>query len=189
MMSTETAVTSAMLSAKSTMRTTRPKRHGAMAITMGTNTPLILSARRAIGALLPWASCTSRTICWSAESAPTFVAASRSAGRVHRRAKDAVARRLLDRYALAGEHGLVHGGLAALYVSITGIFSRRAHQHTVAHDHGFDWHVLLGAVAHDTSGPSLRADETLDGRLVRPVARASKYLPIRIRTMMTAAAS
>ena len=48
-----------------------------MQITTGVNTPLITSASRAMGALLPCASCTSLTICWRAVSRPTFVARNR----------------------------------------------------------------------------------------------------------------
>jgi hypothetical protein len=46
----------------------------ATAITMGTNTPATLSARRCAGALVPCASSTRRTICASAVSVPTAFA-------------------------------------------------------------------------------------------------------------------
>ena len=164
--------------------------NAAMAITMtiGTKTPLIVSARRAIGALLPWASCTSRTICWSAESAPTLVATSRSAPVVFIVAPKTLSPADFSTGTLAGEHGLVHRGLALSTVPSTGIFSpgrTSTRSPTTTESIGTSCSVPL----HDSRGPGLHPDEPLDGRVGRPVARASKYFPSRISTMMTAAAS
>jgi hypothetical protein len=192
MMSTETAVTSAMLrrdsAGEANHQTTNVTR--AMAITMGTNTPLILSARRAIGALLPWASCTSRTICWSAESAPTLVATSRSAPVVFIVAPKTLSPAAFSTGTLSPVS--IDSSTADWPLSTfpsTGIFSpgRTSTRSPTTTD----------SIGTSCSVPSRMTRAVLAcipmsrlmAALVRPVARASKYLPSRIRTMMTAAAS
>ena len=80
MMSTETKATRAMVNRVGSGAATYQTANVAMAThsTTGVKTPLMTSARRAIGALAPCASCTSCTICWSAVSRPTLVASKRN---------------------------------------------------------------------------------------------------------------
>ena len=74
--STETKLTKAIVKRTSGAAATNHTTKVAMArqITIGVKMPLMTSASRAIGGLEPCASCTSRTICCSAVSFPTFVA-------------------------------------------------------------------------------------------------------------------
>ena len=75
MMSTATAASSACASRGAGPRSNhRTNAASATVMTTGTNTAAMRSARRATAALLPCACCTSRTICISTESAPTFSA-------------------------------------------------------------------------------------------------------------------
>ena len=73
MTSTATAASTA-LPASPPMPNQRPKVRAAMPSTTGTNTPAMRSARCWMGALVAWASSTRRTICARAVPAPTRVA-------------------------------------------------------------------------------------------------------------------
>ena len=80
----------------------------AVTSTSGTNTSLIRSARRWIGAFDPWARSTIATIEASTVSRPTRVARMTTVpGGIQRRADELVARPLLHRHWLAGQHRFV----------------------------------------------------------------------------------
>jgi hypothetical protein len=79
---------------------------------------------------------------------------------------------------VAALHGAVHGDLLA-----------RAHEHDVAHDRTDSIGDILLGPSDDARGARLEPISRVMAALVRPVARDSRYLPSRISTTMTAAAS
>ncbi len=89
------------------------------------------------------------------------------AGLVHGGADDLVARALLDRHRLAGEHRLVDRRAAVEDPPVDRDPLARSHEHDIAEAHGRDRHVALDAAFDDPGRLGLEADEPAD-RLARP---------------------
>ena len=128
----------------------KPSVATASPITTGTNTPETRSASRCTGALPDCASVTSRAIWASAVSAPTLRRAhDQAAAGVHGRARDLVARPLLDRHRLAGEQRLVDGAGAFLDDAVGRDLLAGADDEAVADAQLLDRHAALGAVGRE----------------------------------------
>ena len=107
-----------------------------------------MSASRWIGAFEPCASSTSRTIWASAVSLPTLVARKTKLPVLFSVAPmTCVARPLLDRQALAGQHALVERRAALGDHAVDRHLLARADPDQVADDDRLDRDVLLDAVA------------------------------------------
>ena len=141
--------------------------------TIGTKTAETRSTSRWIGALPDWASSTSRAICASAVSAPTFVARTTSRPYVLIvRAGDLGARADVDGHRLARQHRLVDRGRALLDDAVGRDLLSRPDDEEIAGDELVDRHEDLDAVAQHTR--LLRAElEQRADRLARAPARAS----------------
>ena len=85
------------------------------------------------------------------------------AGAVDGRAGDGVARRLLDREGLAGQHRLVDGRAALLDLAVDGHALAGAHLEHVAHGDGLDGDVLRPARGHAARRLGRERHEPLDG--------------------------
>ncbi|MNX94006.1 hypothetical protein D3C86_1262210 [compost metagenome] len=162
----------------------------AIPTTMGTKTAETLSTSRWMGALPPWASCTSRMICASAVSAPT------------RRAVMTKAPVLLRVAPMTGSPSpFCTGRLSPVSIdsstlewplAITPSAGTRSPGRTRS------WSpTLICSTGMSDSWPSTTRRAVLGLRPIRrlmaaealPLARASRYLPRRIRVMITAAVS
>ena len=192
MMSTETNATSARWSRTSTGEKLNHNTNAVMAIqsTTGTKTPLITSASRWIGALLPCASCTSRTICCSTVSFPTLVASKRNAP-----VRFTVAPKTSSpgRFSTGRLSPVSIDSSTALSPSritpSTGIFSpgrTRTRSPSTTSSTG------ISRSVPERRTRAVRACRPISRRIASPVrafARASSSRPSRISVMITAAAS
>ena len=144
----------------------------AIAITIGTKTAETRSASRWTGALPDCAASTSRAICASAVSAPTFVARTTSRPYVLTVAPGDLGARLdLDRHGLARQHRLVDRRLALDDDAVGRDLLAGPDDEQVADDDLVDRHGDLVAVAKDAR--LLRAElEQRADRLARAALRA-----------------
>ena len=132
---------------------------------MGTKIPEILSASFWMGALLPCASATSRTIWASVVSCPTLVARMRNAPlRLMVAPNTSSPAVLVDGHALACEHRLVDAGAPRHDFAVDRHLLAGLHQQHIADLHVVDGDLLLAAVAHEMRGLGAEIDQLLDGR-------------------------
>ena len=146
------------------------------AITIGTKTPEIRSARRCTSALPFCASSTSRAICASwVSDADAGGAHDEPAPGVDGRSDDGVAGADLDGHGLAGEHGGVDGGAALLDDAVGGDLLAGAHDEEVTDGElvGGDAHLGCRRARTATSlAPS--SSSARSAAPARRLARASK---------------
>ena len=120
------------------------KVRAASTMTTGTKMPATRSTRRSMGALLVWASSTSRMIWESTMScAHPGGLEDQKAALVQGGAPDLGPRLLGHRQALAGEHGFIHAGGALHHHAVHGDLLPGPHHHQVAHRHLLQGHFLL----------------------------------------------
>jgi len=122
-------------------------------MTAGTKYAEMRSARFWMSGWRDWASLTVWTICWSAVSAPTFVASTtRDTVLVNGGPDDLVALTFLDGDGLAGDHRLVNSALPVDDDAVGRDLFAGTDLHAVAHGDILQWHFHFDTVLVDEGG-------------------------------------